>query len=354
MGEQPREIVAADRRQLFARLRRNERVCPARNAFQRLVQVPSRGHHVRDARAAHEGAVIAVAPQYLLGCAAEQHHCVGRGHCALRAEGEFELAGTVLDLQRAQRQVERLHVLSQQLADRLDKIVADLGQVLVALRKVLDRGRHAGKPGLADITGLHVRVGHLEDMELDFQPGDELVAGVGQLPDRVSKQRAGRKRHRLAGAEIGVAQQPAGFLEPRQHAEGGRIRHDEEIRGALHLGHVEAAATREDGESGLVRGVLGKQRARQGDAFVEGLRRLGDDEGLAAQHAVLVGKRKPHHLQAARLEFAHQPVGRGELRAGPQPVPLDKAHACSLARVFTSSARAQSEARRRFMSASCQ
>jgi hypothetical protein len=44
----------------------------------------------------------------LTGGAAKQHHLVGRGQCVPHIEDRLELAGTELDLQRAQRQAQGL------------------------------------------------------------------------------------------------------------------------------------------------------------------------------------------------------------------------------------------------------
>jgi hypothetical protein len=52
-----------------------------------------------------------------------------------------------------------------------------------------------------------------------------------------------------------------------------------------------------------VRGVLEKQRARERDAALDGVSHFARGERLAAQHAVLVGKRKAYDLQVARLDF---------------------------------------------------
>src|SRR6267142_4949229 len=96
------------------------------------MQMPAAGHDIRQARAAHESGVEAVAARDLLHRAAEEDHRIGRFEPRKRAQGEFELARAELDLEGAQRQAERSQVLAQELHDRLDLVVALLGEVLVA------------------------------------------------------------------------------------------------------------------------------------------------------------------------------------------------------------------------------
>jgi hypothetical protein len=52
-----------------------------------------------------------------------------------------------------------------------------------------------------------------------------------------------------------------------------------------------------------VRRVLEKERTRERDAALERRADLVGRERLAAQHAVLVGKRKAHGLEIVRLDF---------------------------------------------------
>src|SRR5439155_11377021 len=90
-----------------------------------------------------------------------------------RRKRELELARAELDLERPQRQAEGFQILSQDLHHRVDEIVALLGEVLVAGGKKLDFGRGAWLPG---VRRLEARIHNPEDMELDFQAGDELVS----------------------------------------------------------------------------------------------------------------------------------------------------------------------------------
>ena len=108
--------------------------------------------------------------------------------------------------------------------------------------------------------------------------------------ERVAAAGARGERHRLAVGEIDVAQEPAGLVRPGQNAERRRIGDHDEVAAALHLFHREAATRREHRIDRPVRGVLGEQRGRHGDAAAHRARRLGCEQGLAAQHAVLVGE----------------------------------------------------------------
>ena len=109
------------------------------------------------------------------------------------------------------------------------------------------------------------------------------------------------KRHRLAVGEIDIAQQPAGFVRPWQHAEGRRIGDHHEIAAALHLGHAEAAARGEYRKHGPVRGVLGEQRGGDGDAARISFAASLGHHRLAAQHAVLIGKGEADEFELAVL-----------------------------------------------------
>ena len=120
--------------------------------------------------------MVAVAPRDLLHRASQEHHRVGAGEAGERRQRELELARAEFHLERAKRQAEALEAGAQQLHDRVDQVVALLGQVLVAGRQQLDVGRRAG---LAGIRWAQIGVGDAEDVELNLQPGDELIVAEG-------------------------------------------------------------------------------------------------------------------------------------------------------------------------------
>ena len=115
------------------------------------------------------------------------------------------------------------------------------------------------------------------------------------------------------------------LLAQRQHAERRRIGDHDEVAGARHLVEAHAAAGGEHREHRAVRGVLGEQRRRHGDAGAHGVRGLRRDQRLAAQHAVLIAERKAHDFELAPLDLALD-RGRGAALLGaPQVVAVDEA-----------------------------
>src|SRR2546422_6227054 len=136
------------------------------------MEMPAARHDVGQLRPAHEGGVIAMAARALLYRAAQQQHRVSRLEAGQRRKRELELAGAELDLERSQRQAEGFQILSQDLHDRVDEIVALLGEVLVAGGEELDLRR---RPGLPRVGRLEARGHDPEDVELYYEAGDELV-----------------------------------------------------------------------------------------------------------------------------------------------------------------------------------
>ena len=285
------------------------------------MQVPAARHHVGQLRPAHEARVIALPAADLLHRAAEQHHGVGGREADLGLEGELALARPELDLDRAQRQTERHHVAADRLQHRLQLIEARLGEILIAGREHAHLRRLARPAG---VGGIEPRILDLEHMEFDFETGDVVEAGIAEPVEHLTIEMARRERHRLAVLEIDVAQHPAGLRRPWQHAERGRVGDHQEIAAAFHLRHAEAAAGGEHREHGLVRGVLGEQRGGDRAAVAHHLGGVAGDDGLAAQDAVLVGKREPHDLEALLLDQPLGPRGGLELLLAPQTVALDE------------------------------
>ena len=79
------------------------------------------------------------------------------------------------------------------------------------------------------------------------------------------------------------------------------------------------------GKHGLVRGVLGEQRGGDRAAVAHHVRGLARHHRLAAQDAVLVGKRQPDDLEPVLLDQLLGVGRRLELLVAPQPVALDEA-----------------------------
>ena len=190
MRQQPGQEMPAGVGEQLALPRRHEGVGAALAVGERLVQVPARRHHVGDARPAHEGRVQAVAPADLLHGAAEQHHGVGRLQPAQRLEGELALARAVLALHRPQRQAERDDVAADDLEHGLDLVEAQLGEILIAVGEDADPRRRAG---LARLLRRHAIRVQLEDVELDLEAGNVVVARPGEPRERRGRCAAWRR-----------------------------------------------------------------------------------------------------------------------------------------------------------------
>ena len=129
----------------------------------------------------------AVAAGDLFGGGAEQDHRVGGGKPGLRAKGEFALARSQFDFQRAQRHAERLDAAPDRLQRRVELIEASLGQILVALIEQAHLGR-LRRPG--GVGRRKPRVFKLEEMEFDFEPGEEIEAFTPEPRQRIAQESA--------------------------------------------------------------------------------------------------------------------------------------------------------------------
>ena len=318
MREQAAEEMKAHSRQPVGG---DEGVALRLTVDQRLMQMPAARHHVRQRRPAHEAREHAVAARDLLHRGAEQDHRVGRGKPDLRPEGELALARPELDLDRAQREIERDDATAQRRDRLIEQVEARLGEILIALREQADLRRFR-RPG--GVGGRKPRVLQLEQMEFHLEPGEIVVARVAEFFERVAIERARRERHRLAVGEIDVAQHPAGLLGPWQDAERAGIGDHHEVGAALHLRHVEAAAGGKHRKHALVRSVLGEQRRRHADAGTQRADRVGGEQRLAAQDAVLVGEREAHQFELVRLDRTLDLARQPRLIGRPQAVAIDE------------------------------
>src|ERR1700693_6250404 len=114
----------------------------------------------------------------LLHGTSEQDHGVGGIEALGGQKSEFALAWPELDFDRAQRQAEREDVAPENLEHRLHLVVALLGQILIAMREQADIRRLAG---LARILRRHFCVFEFENVELDLEAGDEVIAAPAEL-----------------------------------------------------------------------------------------------------------------------------------------------------------------------------
>src|SRR2546421_4235761 len=182
--------------------------------------MPTRREEVRQGRLADEGRQQSPALTDLLNGGAEQHHRIRSREAADGAEAELDLAGTPLVLHRAGRQPDR----GQAVADRLQRVghavQPYLREELVALLKDAYVWWWRGEAGVLRHDPLGAKP---DDVILDLNPGEEVVARIAEFPQHAAHQAAPVQRHRLAVGEIDVAEQPARMVGPPQEPGGGRI-----------------------------------------------------------------------------------------------------------------------------------
>ena len=177
MREQAGEIMLAKRREQLRLVAGDEPVLAGPAIEQRLVQVPAASEGVWQPRPAHEADEMTVPPRHLLHGAAEQHHRIGGSQPRLRREGELVLARAQLDFERDERHAKSMHGLAQDFEDRIDLVETRLGEILKAVRGVLDR-RRLGGPGEA--VRRKLRIDELEQLEFDFEAGEKIEARIGR------------------------------------------------------------------------------------------------------------------------------------------------------------------------------
>ncbi len=142
------------------------------------------------------------------------------------------------------------------------------------------------------------------DVELDLDPGQEVVPRLGQRTKDPPQQPAPVQRHRLPVAEVHVAQHPPGAIRPRQDPERGRIGHQHHVREPGELLDAEPAAPRERGHEHLVAGVQAVDRAGEVEPVGHGRDGRLRGQHLAPRHAVLVDHGQPDRPQPQRTDRA--------------------------------------------------
>src|SRR5690349_21135835 len=98
------------------------------------MQMPAARQDVRQSRSAHEAYKIAVAAGDLFRRGAKQGHAIGSSQTHLCSESELALARAELELDRLQRQFERLYAAANGIERSLHLIEPTLGQILIARR----------------------------------------------------------------------------------------------------------------------------------------------------------------------------------------------------------------------------
>ena len=282
-----------------------------------LVQVPPARHHARQARPAHEAGMQSLPGAHLLHGGAHEDQLVGRQHPLRRPEGELDLAWPELHLERAERQVQRLERAAQGLHHRVERVVTQFCEVLIA------GVEQRGQSGAAVSAHRAAR----DDVAFDLYARGEAQPPLLQLGHLSGQQRARGEGHGAPVREEQVAQQPAGMRRPGQHAEGRGIGQHDHVRRPPQRRVRKGAAAVEHRERGFAREVLHQQRGRGVGAVGQQPGRLRRHQRLAAEHAMRVGEGQPHHLQPitgdARGDLGGQPVllppstGRGGRRTSP-------------------------------------
>ena len=180
----------------------------------------------------------------------------------------------------------------------------------------------------------------LDDVVLDLNARQVVVAGVGELSQRPAHEPATVQRHRLPVGEIDVAQHPAGPVGPGQDAERRGVRHEHDVREAGHLLEAESAASGEGRHEHLIAGVEAVDGTGEVEAVGQGSDRHLRRQRLSARHPVLVNDDQPDGTQVAFTDLARDRLGRGGLRGCVQAVSRDEARLAYAADVMLAAARA--------------
>ena len=285
------------------------------------MQVPAAGERVGDMRAAHEGRVITEPLTDLLDGASDQHGVVRGLEPLTAAESQLDLTRAELDFLRPDRHTERQQGAAQLRKHRLELVVANFRQVLVAVLQRRDGGR---RPGLHAVLRIQIAIDQSKQVKLDLEPADESEAVPGQPVQRFAQKPSGGQSHRLAVRVIKVAKHPAVRRRPRQPAEGSRIGDHDQIRRTGETRRAHACPGLPHREHRAVRRILEYQR-RDDRATVDD--RIGDRapiDGLAAREAMLVGENEADDLQAVALHrVEHIPCLR-EAGVVPEAEPIDE------------------------------
>src|SRR5690606_11831694 len=112
-------------------------------------------------------------------------------HGAVGLEGEFELAGPELCLNRSHRHAELLAGTAQFIRHRLQRVVAAFGQILIAVREKAGFRRHGRHSAVFMREALLVDI---EDIELDLEPADKVQPPLPEAADGVAQYTARAER----------------------------------------------------------------------------------------------------------------------------------------------------------------
>ena len=139
--------------------------------------------------------------RHLFECAAQQHHRIGRRDPDFGSRRELILARPEFHFHGLQRQAERHDTLAQDIKNWRDLIVAALGEVLIAMRRVAHE-RRLGRP-VERISGKS-RIFYLEQVKLNLEASHIIETGLGKFTERIAAKLPGSERDLLAVGKIAV------------------------------------------------------------------------------------------------------------------------------------------------------
>jgi hypothetical protein len=127
------------------------------------------------------------------------------------------------------------------------------------------------------------------------------------------------------GLEVGVGEDPAGLLDPRQRPEGERVRHQHSVRQTVELGHAVEVPGGEGRHDRVVGGVEDRGDELKVLAALQAAEELGDGERLAPDDPVLVAPGDADLPEVLVRYHRTETLGSFSLLVGPQAVIGDEA-----------------------------
>src|SRR5215469_8632680 len=285
------------------------------------MQMPARGEEVWQPRPAHERGEQAAPLADLLDRRAEEHDCVGGREPANGTEAELHLARPPLVLHRARMQANGSQAVANGLQGAGNAVEPHLGQVLVATLPDAHGWRRGREPG---VFWRQVIAVHLDDVVLDLDAREVVVASFGQLTQHLAHETAAIKRHWLAVAKIGVAEHPAGAISPWQDLERGGIGYQHDVGEPGEFVDAKTATCHERRHEYLIAAVQAVDRAGEVQAVAHGGDRHVRGERFGARHSVLVDDDQADGTQFELADPVCEGFGCRRLLAGVQAVPGDE------------------------------
>ena len=215
-------------------------------------------------------------------------------------------------------------VLRRRLEDRIDLIEPRLGEILEAVRGVLDRRRL--RPARSESSGASFGSISLNSWNSTSSPAKKSKPGLGEL--------APARRDRAPASRTA----PACRSGNRCRTASSRCRSPTAARGtssgSATMTKLPAPSissrpmpppAANTGNTVRCEVSLASSVDGHGDAGAHRARGLRRHQRLAAQHAVLIAERKAHHFELAPLDLALDRDRGAALLVGPQLVAVDEA-----------------------------